>query len=755
MSNFAVSPPYQTFNDVDGTPLESGFLYFGVANQNPETTPITIYWDEAGTIPAAQPIRTVGGYPVRNGSPAALFTPADFSLTVRNKNRGFVYSAASSSMLTSISSIVNSLVGGANGSEFIGFAQSGTGAVSRTVESKLRDFISIKDFGGVCDGVTNDAAALILALAEDRPVLVNAPCYISLDAAQAATFIHKLSLVHPEALTIFYLPSGEINVPGFVDLDNPDATKIDIRGVDVAGTTATVVANVGGVSTSHSIKYTLADSSNIDVGDYVIISGSSGVGNYRVTEGCFRVTAKAGNDITVKHTLYGTWPAFTFISASVRPVKTILRWPAQSVGLRIFGCSLRALRNTILAGSFNISASAPSDSAADGLQVGSVSNTYDTGLNESEQTNLGSIWVARVGIVEWEGNGVQVIGGKMYGTLVSSCSNGWRGFQAASAGSCTAKASSAIGNGASGYEAEGVGWMNADNSVAAGNWQQGVFCIGSGAVGALNVHAICNGTNGLDSRNFGNIQADGAIVRNNAANGVSNIGGEILFGSGAITTDNGIWDIDIGEGGIVNANGAANTGTNVRVDSDSNSILVDSDGDRLWPTTDYIEYPGGTHQFRRTITSIGDVIMGFGPAGSVVDKLTYKGDGTFFPNTDSGPTLGRSSNRWDTVFSENGVVTTSDEREKQQIRELTDAEKRVAVKVKGLVKVFKRNGDVVKNGVDAKSHVGVIAQQVVEAFSSEGLDAEDYGVIRHDYWDGGDRYGVIYEELLAFIITTL
>ena len=40
-----------------------------------------------------------------------------------------------------------------------GFTQSGTGAVKRTVENKLKDTVSVKDFGAVGDGVTDDTAA--------------------------------------------------------------------------------------------------------------------------------------------------------------------------------------------------------------------------------------------------------------------------------------------------------------------------------------------------------------------------------------------------------------------------------------------------------------------------------------------------------------------------------------------------------------------------------------------------------------------
>jgi hypothetical protein len=93
MPALLVESPYPLFTDDDGVALEDGYIYIGTANLDPVANPINVYFNQGLTLLASQPIRTSGGYPVYNGSPARLFVNSDYSIRVLDKTGSLVFSA--------------------------------------------------------------------------------------------------------------------------------------------------------------------------------------------------------------------------------------------------------------------------------------------------------------------------------------------------------------------------------------------------------------------------------------------------------------------------------------------------------------------------------------------------------------------------------------------------------------------------------------------------------------------------------------
>jgi hypothetical protein len=172
MAAISIQVPYPVFYDRDGQPLDNGNIYIGVANLDPVTNPLPVYYDEALTILASQPLVTSGGYVYRNGTPTQLYVNAnDFSITVNDSNNLFVYSfpeatgigvGAAAISFTGFKGQVGTVadLADADGSDWIGYQPAGLSSVARSAEDKMRDFVSVKDFGAVGDGVTDDTAAI-------------------------------------------------------------------------------------------------------------------------------------------------------------------------------------------------------------------------------------------------------------------------------------------------------------------------------------------------------------------------------------------------------------------------------------------------------------------------------------------------------------------------------------------------------------------------------------------------------------------
>ena len=74
-----------------------------------------------------------------------------------------------------------------------------------------------------------------------------------------------------------------------------------------------------------------------------------------------------------------------------------------------------------------------------------------------------------------------------------------------------------------------------------------------------------------------------------------------------------------------------------------------------------------------------------------------------------------------------------------------------------MLRKFRWKSSVAAKGDEARTHFGIIAQDLQAAFAAEGLDAGDYAMFISSTWTNDDgeeqtRLGVRYSELLAFII---
>jgi hypothetical protein len=163
MSALSISVPYPVFSGQDGLPLDNGYVWIGTANLYPITNPIAVYFDEALTIQATQPLRTINGFISNAGTPAQVYVDAvNFSILVQDSKGTMVYNFPDG---TGISPNADGVV----------YDPAGIGAVPTTVQAKLRQTVSLADYGGNLQTAIAAAIAGNLVIQIYAPITVRVP----------------------------------------------------------------------------------------------------------------------------------------------------------------------------------------------------------------------------------------------------------------------------------------------------------------------------------------------------------------------------------------------------------------------------------------------------------------------------------------------------------------------------------------------------------------------------------------------------
>ena len=658
---------------------------------------------------------------------------------------------------------------GSTTSDLVTFSPSGTGATNRTTQAKLRDLISVKDFGAVGDGTTDDSDAF-----QDALDISNAHVFVP-----SGTYRLDTMLEMGQRKTL-ELAGGAILQRGGTSTDPVIWMKGNYSTIMGAGQSTSVIENtndspkgvilVGQWSMSVSPNDVLYNTiRNVDVSGSTAYGQTSGDPDsciliqapqleapYSPADKAVYFTNISG--VRVQKSNYGIWLRGWANGNTISDIQGY-KLGDDNLGEGALFYDNGSLDNSIANAFLHNSP----DSV--GIKLAKLDNTSASGGREftTEYSSYVNITTEQTGT---SAKGILSTDGetqKCFFSVRSNCNAGNdldSGFKTRN----TLISNQSVNE----IAAEAVltpkkfAWVN-DDDTSARVFERGWRLTGlseNTQYKLLTVDTDSNSTNHLVELTIADAWASGitpkqaeralfAIKRN----GSGTITVEILEHSkmansptsGGLTVPTVDGDDVIFSWKVLN-NGTGTTSSNVTVKA---CVLGGSDD---------VVY----HQTATTSSSTESVIQG-------ADQKRYF-DNQVLAATDNTHSLGASSNRWSEVFSGTGTINTSDEREKQQIDTLSSAEMNVAVAVKGLIKKFKFNSAVGAKGDGARIHVGFVAQEVEAAFSAEGLDAADYGLFCRDVWhekDGDvcdpneegaverERLGVRADELLAFVISAM
>lgn len=741
--------PVPIFIGLNGLAIDNGTVYIGVAGQNPETNPISVYWDELMTAPAAQPIKISNGYPMRNGLPANVFMNTyDYSITVRDKKGRLVYSSLKTA---------------------------GLFVTAQTI------VFSQETFGAVGDGVTDNTAALQSFLA-----------YLAANGGRG------------------YIP------PGTYKISNIDVDLTGNKSFQIAGAGRSAATFTSSTPTVNMI--TLRNATGVLLSDFAIVPGYTGVdmtsgaglvfvnGNYctaaRLNISQFkRVAIMSYND----HQDTGQYNAAKVYNGMAFDDIYIDGSSAYSFGVGPSAFIIADANNSRITNSYikNIGLYGyefKNDSSNTLISNCIAEDTYYPLYYGGDGYGFSYGYVkdslAENCILRRSGSPIFI--GNCRNSAFQNIVIDQTGYSQAqptalvqfrTGNGCRASDLTVIARGCALYDirletvvagrdvAPGTNIPSINNYIEFATVVDGAY---TGRAGFFGDAVSINNT--VVVRDRDSTQAlwleSASIYANTVIDEKYNWSTRNLGAKAQLKTRIG----DIGADTIF----SSTKGIAYVADTLDEVIITNQDnqyryiGNLTKPDVYTQRYTLSTGTRRDTLYAV----VGGTSQTYITDQLG------FYPSSDNTQRLGggAGSSRWSVVYAGTGTINTSDAREKQQIRPLNEAEQAVAVRLKSLIRAFRFNDAVAAKGDGARIHVGVIAQDVKAAFEAEGLCAEDYALLCYDEWpeqqevvetwddefdeDGnlvrpagrrvleeyraaGNRYGVRYEELLAFIISAI
>jgi len=170
------------FFDNNGIPLAGGLVYTYTAGT---TTPQAAYTTSAGSIAHTNPIVLDSSGRVSSGGEIWLTDAVAYKFVLKTATATTI---GTYDNVTGNASGIYAAFAASSGSSLVGYIQNGTGAVATTVQARLRQIVSVLDFGAnTVPGTTDMTAAIQAALNTGLSVYVPQGTYLISTALQLKT----------------------------------------------------------------------------------------------------------------------------------------------------------------------------------------------------------------------------------------------------------------------------------------------------------------------------------------------------------------------------------------------------------------------------------------------------------------------------------------------------------------------------------------------------------------------------------------